>query len=224
MFQTSALVITGRIRTAAILLIVCTAFSAAAGAQGPLGLLGAEIQSPRTVIWNAPLHAGDAVMNARPALATPFVGIGSAGYAWDRRFRTEMETKYQPAGFHKIPGVDSYGFVRATAVSANVVYALASGKFGTAYVGGGVGVNRLEWPQATNRAALGFTESTTSVQWHGKAGVMRRISPRLDAFVDYRRVSSSKSRLMNQSAGSTINAKRDRSHNILAGVRFAFNP
>jgi opacity protein-like surface antigen len=209
---------------AAVVLFACTAFSAVAGAQGPFGAIGGEMQVPRTVIWSSPLHVGDAVMSARPALATPFVGIGSAGYAWDQRFRTEMETQYRPAGFDKIPGVDAYGFVRSSAVSANVVYALASGAKGTAYLGGGVGVKVLDWPRAAAGAVSSFGDRSTSVQWHGIAGVTRRISPRLDAFVDYRRVTSRKSRLMNASAGSTINAKRDRSHNVLVGVRFALNP
>jgi opacity protein-like surface antigen len=214
---------TAKRRTAAAVLFACTAFSAAAGAQGPFGALG-EMQGPRTVVWNAPLHVGDAVMNARPALASPFVGIDSTGYTWNKRFRTEMETQYRPAGFDKSPGMDAYGFVRTSSVSANIVYALASGAKGMAYVGGGVAVNVLDWPQAAARAVPSFSDRSTSVQWHGIAGITRRISPRLDAFVDYRRVTSRKSRLMNQSAGSAINAKRDRSHNILAGLRFALNP
>jgi opacity protein-like surface antigen len=215
---------TSKLRTAALVLFACTAFSAAAGAQGPFGVVGGELQVPRAVIWNGPLHAGDAVMNARPALATPFVGIESAGTSWDTRFRTELETRTQPAGFDKIPGVDGYGFVRASTVSVNVIYALASSPKGMAYVGGGVGLKTFDWPQAAAMAVPSFGDRTTNVQWHGIAGVTRRISPRMDAFVDYRRITSNKSRLWNQSAGSTINAKRDRSHNILAGVRFSLYP
>lgn len=211
-------------RTPTLALLLCTAFSAGAAAQGPFGGVGGELQVPRAVIWNGPLQAGDVAMNARPALATPFVGVGSAGATWDTRFRTELETRYQPAGFGKIPGVDGYGFVRASTVSANVVYALASSPKGMAYIGGGVGMNQLDWPQAAAISVPSFGDRTTSMQWHGIAGVTRRISSHMDAFVDYRRITSSRSRLMNQSAGSSINARRDRSHNILAGVRVSLHP
>jgi opacity protein-like surface antigen len=215
---------TMNLRAAGLALLVCTAFSTTVHAQGSFGAVGSEIQVSGAVTWIVPLHAGDAVMNARPALAAPLIGVGSAGTTWETGVRTEMETRYQPAGFDKIPGVDGYGLVRASTVSANVVYALASSPKGMAYVGGGVGLSMLDWPQAAAIAVPSFGDRTTNVQWHGIAGVTRRISSRMDAFVDYRRITSSKSRLMNQSAGSSINAKRDRSHNILAGVRFSLHP
>jgi len=212
------------LRTAAAVLFVCTALSAAAGAQAPLGAIGGEMQDPRTAVWTAPRLSGNTEITARPAFATAFMGLNSAGYAWNDRVRTEIERHYQGGGIAKISGLAAYGNVRTSAVSANVIYALKSDPKGTAYLGGGVGLNGLEWPLAAAQAVPSFKDRTTRVQWHGIAGVTRRLSPRLDAFVDYRRVTSGKSRLVNPPAGSSINARRDRSHNILAGVRFALNP
>ena len=88
------------------------------------------------------------------------------------------------------------------------------------FVGGGVGVSRVQARYGLNQRANFLDDSDTVFAWQALAGIRAPLSDNIDATVKYRFFNADNVNLVN-SANSTLDG-RFRSHSILGGITYNF--
>ena len=177
---------------------------------------------------NAP--ASPAV-NGQTSFDTGYILSGALGYRWASGMRTEVEYNFRKAGVDHIAGADAAGKQRVHGLMGNVLFDIGDYNSFRPYVGGGAGVGWNRWsgvqggPSATFPAGTAlFTDTDTALQWQAIGGVTKPLSENVDGFVEYRYIGLENNKFRGGTTPTAIAASRhdDRSHNILAGVRYNF--
>jgi OOP family OmpA-OmpF porin len=160
---------------------------------------------------------------------TGYILSGAFGYRWGSGLRTEVEYNFRKSGVDHIAGVDASGKQRVHGLMANILYDFGEHSSFRPYVGGGIGAGWNRWsnvrgnPSATfpTGTAL-FTDTDRALQWQAIGGVSRPFTEKVEGFVEYRYIGLENNKFTGAPAAVLANHHDDRSHNILAGVRYAF--
>jgi outer membrane protein OmpA-like peptidoglycan-associated protein len=185
--------------------------------------IGAGLHLPRDTNAVARTPVGAPPTNFAVEFDKGFLGVIAAGYKWDNSFRTELELGYRQADFDEINGTSALGIQKVLGLSANVLYDFDTGSRLTPYVGGGLGVSSNKWKRAVTNGSPLLDSRTRALQWQGIAGLSMNVSERVEAFADYRYISAGKNRYRSSPPGTVVADSKDRSHNILLGVRFSLS-
>ena len=210
-----------------------TLMSAAASAQDTGGnylSLGAGLNWSRDRQLNAIFPAGP----TGPAATTP-VGasgrtdfktgynvVGAFGRRWNNGLRGELEFGFRRNALQSLYGVSSGGAKKVGSVMANVLYDFTTGASITPYVGAGLGAGREQWTKTYGVAAAPDVHvRDTALQWQLIGGVALPVSDRTSLFAEYRFISLENVDYRTMKLAPTSGQFDDRSHNVLAGIRFS---
>jgi OOP family OmpA-OmpF porin len=205
---------------AAAIVASSAAFATEPGAYIGLGL---GLHLPSNTSGASQIPSGAPPANTTFTFDKGFIGAGTLGYKWDNSLRTELEMGYRQADFDEINGLTALGIQKVLALSANLLYDFDSASRLTPYVGVGLGVSSNKWKRAVATGTQFLDSRTTALQVQGIAGVSMKISDRVEGFADYRYIAAGKNRYSSSPPGSIVTGVKDRSHNILVGLRFALN-
>jgi opacity protein-like surface antigen len=190
--------------------------------SGPTGLylgVGAGLNQP--VKSDSRLRTGNTDVPTVFDFGTGYNIVGALGYKWNTNFRTELEFDYRHAGMDRINGFGANGAQKVYSFSGNLLYDIPLGRI-TPYVGGGLGVARSRWSDVNaGFNTANFNSADTKLQWQLIGGVSMPIAARTAVFVDYRYIGVSSAHYTD-SVGDIVDRHSDRSHNVVAGLRFFF--
>ena len=224
--RTIAVVLTGGIAAVALM-------SGAASAQdtgtGNYLSLGAGLNWSKDRQLNSTFPAGA----TGPAATTPsarsgstdfntgFNVVGALGHKWDSGLRGELEFGFSRNALETLYGATSDGSKKVGSVMANVLYDFQTGASITPYLGAGLGAGREQWTKTYGVAAAPDVHvRDTALQWQLIGGVALPVSDRTSVFAEYRFISLENVNYRTMKLAPTTGKFDDRSHNMLAGVRF----
>jgi OmpA-OmpF porin, OOP family len=168
---------------------------------------------------------------------TGFIAGGTLGYIVGNGFRVELEGAYRRAGADRLFSQAATGNISNITAMANVLYDIPTGTIVTPYLGGGVGVSRVQVRSArttaglTGAQSLNFNDSDTAFAYQAIAGVQVQLARDWIAGVDYRYFGTLEPRINGRVAatggGFTAGAQADhnitnRHHAVTANIRFLF--
>lgn len=172
---------------------------------------------------------GGGFTNGNTSFGTGYILSGALGYRWSNVVRTEAEFNYRKASVDTIEGANAAGKKRVMGLVGNVLFDIGDLASFHPYVGAGAGVGWNKWSGVQGGASLTFpagtatfTERDPAFQWQGIAGVSKAVTERMEAYVEYRYIGLEQNKFAGAPLGATASRHDDRSHNILAGVRYKF--
>ncbi len=147
--------------------------------------------------------------------------VGAFGHKWDSGLRGELEFGFRRNALQSLYGATSDGSKKTGSVMANVLYDFNTGASITPYVGAGLGAGRQQWTHTYGVAAAPDVHvRDTALQWQLIGGVAIPVSQRTSLFAEYRFISLENVNYRTMKLAPTTGKFDDRSHNMLAGVRF----
>lgn len=203
---------------------------------GPYLSLGAganRVEPDNTNIIGPPRTAGLPSTNtpSKFTFGTGYDILGAAGWHFGNGFRAELEGGWRQSPVHRVNGTAWTGGQQVLSLMGNAYYDFhtpdSDSRFQfTPYIGGGVGVGRERFYNVSNRSIPGspiFSGHDSGFQWQAIGGVSMPLSERIAAFVEYRYISLSNSRIGSRSDPiSRVVDFDNHSHNVVVGVRFSF--
>lgn len=213
---------------AALVLSVQAPMAAEGGAQGPYASLQLGALDLRD-----PSYSGGG-MRLRGKHSTGYVIGGAIGYALPNDLRIEGELAFRRASLKRLTMVDdggdgslngaaadASGKTKASSVMINGFYDLHLDHGITPYLGGGVGLARVDVSARQDAEGVpSVDDADTGFAWQIAAGIGFRVVDNTSLFADYRYFQTTNSSHDN-SDGIRFRSTF-KSHNLSVGVRFSF--
>lgn len=168
---------------------------------------------------------------------TGFIAGGTLGYIVGNGFRGELEGAYRRSGADRLFNQPSTGRITNITAMANVLYDIPTGTIVTPYIGGGVGMSRVNVRDRrtaaglTGAQSLVFDDNDTAFAYQAIVGVQVQLARDWVAGVDYRYFGTLQPRINGRVAatggGFTAGAQADhqfgnRQHAVTANIRYLF--
>jgi OmpA-OmpF porin, OOP family len=148
--------------------------------------------------------------------------LGSAGYAFDRNWRAELELGYRRNNVDSMSGGGRSGTGNAGgfSVMGNVLYDIRTGSNWTPYVGVGAGYLRYKASGIAPSATTTVNDTSDVFAYQGIAGVSYNVTPSTQLYLDYHYLRANNPDVTN-SAGSNLSSEY-RDHLVTVGLRYMF--
>ena len=205
--------------TAAVALLVGAV--APASAEGIEGLylgagLGANLLRSSTVEGGA--------ISAKSEYDRGWAGLLSLGHGYGNGFRSELEFSYRKNSVDKVRGSSAGGDAKSTSLMLNGLYDFDTGSNWVPTLGLGIGAARVRDSGIGNLTAAGdsVSGSDTRPAYQGIVGLGYKLSDQLTLGLDYRYFASLTPEFRTAAGVSVDNDYK--SHTVLLGLRYAFNP
>lgn len=159
-------------------------------------------------------------INSDVDLEDDFAIHGMFGYAFQNGFRAEIESGWRENDIDSLGGTSGDGSVEALHLMVNGLYDFNTGTKFVPYVGAGIGAAFLSMDGGAVGGLRVNDDDDTVFAYQGILGVAYRFHENLDAYLDYRYMSTLDANF-NTSTNTEVETDYT-DHRIMAGLRFYF--